>query len=99
MLILLFPSASSYLIPLTVGLLSYTVRIVMDYTCSPYAQVCSSGSELLSHIYAVIFCFLFIVLATKGKQIKDAAVKVQAMLQASNGGAAARPGSAKSKKD
>lgn len=86
-----------YAIPLGVALFSYLARLIMDWTCSPYAQVCKSGSDLLSHIYAVVICFLLIVAATKGKQISDLIKRLKTMFEAINNGPATGRGSGKTK--
>ena len=58
-----------------VAVVSFTFRWFTDATCS--ATVCRATSELLSHIYIVVFIFLGIVAATKVKQIKDLFSRVQ----------------------
>jgi len=75
-----------YAIPLAVALFSYIARIIVDVTCAPWSSMCVSGSELFSHVYAVVFCFLLIVAATKGKQIADLFHRVKAMFEAVNNG-------------
>ena len=66
--------------------MAYLARVITDATCSPYAQVCKSGSDLLSHIVAVVFCFLVIVAVTKGKQISDFVKRLKALFDAANSG-------------
>lgn len=75
-----------YAIPLAVALVSYVARIIVDLTCTPWSSMCKSGSELFSHVYAVVFCFLLIVAATKGKQIADLFQRVKVMFEAVNNG-------------
>jgi hypothetical protein len=61
--------ALSYIIPLSVGVVSYGARWVTDLTCS--ATVCKASSEVLSHTYAVVWSFLFIIALTKLQLIKE----------------------------
>jgi atlastin len=37
----------TYLIPAAVGIVAYLLRILTDFTCSPYSQVCRVGSDFL----------------------------------------------------
>jgi len=67
----------SYILPLAVGLLSAIFRTVLDWTCSSWSQTCSVGSEVLSHVYQVVFFFLVIVASTKAKQLSEAAARVK----------------------
>lgn len=71
-----------YLVPLSVAFLSMVLRWITEWTCAPYSTVCKAGSELLSHIYAVVFCFLAIIALTKMKQIQEGFRRVQVALQA-----------------
>ena len=57
--------------PLSVAFVAFVLRWVADSTCSPYSSVCRKGSDFLSHVYAVVFCFLLIVGITKGHQLKQ----------------------------
>lgn len=57
-----------YFFPVIVAAVSYIIRWFTDLTCS--AQVCRATSELLSHIYIVVFLFLCIIAMTKAQQIK-----------------------------
>jgi len=61
----------TYLLPLLVAFLSFVLRWLADFTCSSWSQTCRASSELLSHIYMVVFFFLAIVASTKAKQISD----------------------------
>lgn len=61
----------TYLLPMLVAGLSFLLRWVADFTCSSWSQTCRASSELLSHIYMVVFFFLVIVASTKAKQITD----------------------------
>lgn len=56
----------------------------MEWTCSPWSQVCRSSSDLLSHVYAVVGCFLIIVASTKAKQVGDFAERLKVVFQAVN---------------
>ena len=62
-------STDSYLLPILIALVSFIVRWFTDATCG--AKACRAASEVLSHVYIVVFLFLAIVAATKAKQIKD----------------------------
>lgn len=90
-----------YLIPLAVALGSYIVRLLFDWTCAPWSQMCKNSSDLLSHVYAVVLFFLVIVASTKAKQIGDFVTRLKTMLEAMNNGGAAAParGGPKSKAD
>lgn len=67
-----------------VALAAFILRWIADTTCSPYSQVCRTSSDFLSHIYAVVICFLMIVGATKAKQIKDLVHRLKAAFEALN---------------
>ncbi|KAL7521083.1 hypothetical protein ACHAWX_005776 [Stephanocyclus meneghinianus] len=86
----------TYLLPMVVAFFSYILRWMADFTCSGWSQTCRASSELLSHIYMVIFFFFLIVAWTKTKQISDVWQRVMAAVRmlVSGGG-----GSAKSKVD
>mmetsp|Transcript_21838 Transcript_21838/g.45584 ORF Transcript_21838/g.45584 Transcript_21838/m.45584 type:complete len:596 (-) Transcript_21838:94-1881(-) len=68
-------------IPVAIGLLSYILRHLTDFTCSPYSDVCKAGSELLAHTYAVVACFMLILLATKMKQVQEMFEKFRTVLE------------------
>ena len=51
--------------------ISFILRWIADFTCSGWSQTCRASSEILSHIYMVVFFFLVIVASTKAKQISD----------------------------
>mmetsp|Transcript_891 Transcript_891/g.1180 ORF Transcript_891/g.1180 Transcript_891/m.1180 type:complete len:584 (-) Transcript_891:1038-2789(-) len=71
----------TYLIPMAMAFFAYILRIMTDFTCSPYSDVCKAGSEVLSHTYAVVFCFMLILAATKMKQIQEMMSRLKAALQ------------------
>ena len=50
---------------------SFVLRWVADVTCSSWSQTCRASSDLLSHVYMVVFFFLAIVASTKAKQVSD----------------------------
>lgn len=76
----------TYLIPMTVAALSFILRWIADSTCSSWSQTCRAGSDVLSHIYSVVFFFLMIVGTTKTKQIVDAFGRMKVALSALSGG-------------
>jgi len=61
----------TYAVPASVGLVAYILRSMADFFCSAHSQTCRNSSEMLSHIYAAAFCFMFILAVTKAKQLKD----------------------------
>jgi len=61
----------TYLLPGVVAALSYVLRWIADFSCSSWSQTCRASSELLSHIYMVVFFFMVIVVSTKAKQITN----------------------------
>lgn len=69
----------SYFFPVLVALVSYISRWITDATCS--ANVCRATSELLSHIYIVVFLFLCIIAMTKAQQIKALCTRIYNTLQ------------------
>ena len=71
----------TWLLPMAMAFAAYILRWLTDMTCSPYSQVCKAGSEILSHTYAVVFCFLAILAATKMKQIQELWTKVMKALE------------------
>jgi atlastin len=74
----------TYIIPLAIGAVSVVLRWVADFTCSSWSQTCRVGSEVLSHIYQVVFFFIVIVAATKAKQVSEAAGRVKKAFEAMN---------------
>ena len=44
---------------------SFFLRWIADFTCSSWSQTCRASSEILSHVYMVVFFFLVIVASTK----------------------------------
>ena len=62
---------------MAIALIAIVLRWITDLTCSPYSQVCRAGSELFSHIYAVIMIFFVIIGATKAQQVKAVLKKFQ----------------------
>ena len=63
---------------MVVACMSYILRWLADFTCSEWSQTCRASSELLSHIYMVVFFFLVIVASTKAKQISEMLDRVKA---------------------
>jgi len=61
----------TYLLPMLVAGISFILRWIADFTCSSWSQTCRASSDLLSHIYMVVFFFLVIVASTKAKQISE----------------------------
>jgi hypothetical protein len=53
-------------------------------TCSPYSQICRASSDLFSHVYAVVFCFLAILALTKVQQIKETLKRFQKAYEVMN---------------
>jgi atlastin len=62
----------TYIIPLLIGFAAIILRKLTDFTCSEWSTTCKVGSDLLSHIYQVVFFFMLIVASTKAKQISEA---------------------------
>jgi hypothetical protein len=85
------------LIPLAIAFLSVILRWITDMTCSPYSQICKAGSDLFSHIYAAVFCFLAIIAATKAQQIKGVLKRFQSAWDVMN--TPASTGGVKTKSD
>ncbi|KAL9183669.1 hypothetical protein ACHAXT_004525 [Thalassiosira profunda] len=61
----------TYILPMLVAGVSFVLRWVADVTCSSWSQTCRASSDLLSHVYMVVFFFLAIVASTKAKQVSD----------------------------
>jgi len=61
----------TYLLPLFVAAISFILRWIADFSCSSWSQTCRASSEVLSHVYMMVFFFLVIVATTKAKQISD----------------------------
>ena len=66
---------------MAVAVFSYILRWFADFTCSEWSQTCRASSELLSHIYMVIFFFFLIVAWTKTKQISEVVGRVTAAIR------------------
>lgn len=69
------------LFPLLVALSAYTVRFILDLTCSHWSTVCKGSSEILSHLYAVVICFMLIIAITKAKQISEYVQRIKAAFE------------------
>jgi atlastin len=67
----------TYIIPLSIGAIAMILRWIADFTCSSWSDTCRVGSDVLSHVYQVVFFFMIIVASTKAKQISQAAGKVK----------------------
>jgi len=65
----MFPD--SYIIPIAVAFLSALLRWIADWTCTSWSQTCRASSEVLSHVYQVVFFFMVIVASTKAKQLSS----------------------------
>jgi hypothetical protein len=70
-----------YAIPISIALIAYLLRWMADWSCSPYSQMCRNTSDFLSHIYAVVVCFLLIVVMTKAKQVKELVDRLKGAIQ------------------
>ena len=62
---------------MVVACTSFVLRWLADFTCSSWSQTCRASSDMLSHIYMVVFFFLVIVASTKAKQISDVIDRVK----------------------
>jgi hypothetical protein len=71
----------SYIIPLSIALIAYVLRVIADTTCSSWSSVCRSSSDFLSHLYAVVLCFMLILAATKAQQIKAVVNRITGALE------------------
>lgn len=67
----------TYIIPLSIGAVSMILRWLTDFTCSSWSHTCRVGSEVLSHVYQVVFFFMIIIAFTKAKQISEVAGRVK----------------------
>jgi len=78
----------TYILPLCIGVGSVILRWITDFTCTSWSQTCKVGSDVLLHIYQVVFFFIIIIAATKAKQIGDALTRVKKALEvmSENGG-------------
>ena len=77
--------ARRYIVPLLIGFVSILLRTIADWTCTSWSQTCKVGSEVLSHIYQVVFFFLVIVASTKAKQVSEAAGRMKKALEVVRG--------------
>mmetsp|Transcript_43312 Transcript_43312/g.44003 ORF Transcript_43312/g.44003 Transcript_43312/m.44003 type:complete len:588 (+) Transcript_43312:109-1872(+) len=71
----------TYIVPLSIAFVSYILRAVTDGTCSSYSETCRNTSALLSHVYAVVICFMIIIAATKAQQLKELFGRVKGAFQ------------------
>eukprot|EP00548_Thalassiothrix_antarctica_P005198 CAMPEP_0194141194 /NCGR_PEP_ID=MMETSP0152-20130528/10655_1 /TAXON_ID=1049557 /ORGANISM="Thalassiothrix antarctica, Strain L6-D1" /LENGTH=569 /DNA_ID=CAMNT_0038839743 /DNA_START=99 /DNA_END=1808 /DNA_ORIENTATION=- len=60
----------TYILPLVIALAAYILRVFADTTCSSWSSVCRKSSDFLSHLYAVVACFMLIIGLTKAQQIR-----------------------------
>lgn len=70
----------TYILPLAIAIVAYIFRVIADNTCSSWSSVCRTSSDFLSHLYAVVVCFMLILALTKAKQIKEVADRVKTAL-------------------
>merc|ERR1712151_487350 len=66
-----------YILPLSIAFGAYLLRVISDWTCAPWSHICKRSSVILAEIYAVVFCFLAILVVTKGKQIMEIFKKIR----------------------
>jgi len=71
----------TYIIPMTIAIISYILRVVADFSCSGWSSVCRKSSDMLSHIFAVVACFMLILAMTKAQQLKEIFSKVKSALE------------------
>ena len=71
---------------MSIAVLSFVLRWIADSTCSSWSQTCRAGSDMLSHIYSVVFLFLMIVGSTKAKQITDTLRRMKTAIEVASGG-------------
>mmetsp|Transcript_26599 Transcript_26599/g.55739 ORF Transcript_26599/g.55739 Transcript_26599/m.55739 type:complete len:133 (+) Transcript_26599:202-600(+) len=77
----------TYILPTVIAAVSYFLRFIADFSCSSWSQTCRAGSEVLSHVYMVVFFFLLIVASTKAKQVSELFNRIKAaILVLSDGG-------------
>jgi atlastin len=76
----------TYLIPLAIAAVSAILRWFTDLTCSSHSATCRASSEVLHHIYMVVFFFLLIVGATKAQQIKQILTRFRTALEVMSDG-------------
>eukprot|EP00559_Dactyliosolen_fragilissimus_P009026 CAMPEP_0184865574 /NCGR_PEP_ID=MMETSP0580-20130426/18523_1 /TAXON_ID=1118495 /ORGANISM="Dactyliosolen fragilissimus" /LENGTH=660 /DNA_ID=CAMNT_0027364843 /DNA_START=41 /DNA_END=2023 /DNA_ORIENTATION=+ len=75
-----------YIVPMVIAFVSMMLRWVADSTCSEWSMTCKAGSDVLSHVYQVVFFFMLIVAFTKGKQVKDATLRMKKAFEVMNSG-------------
>ena len=75
-----------------IGIVSITLRYVVDTTCSSWSQTCRASSDLLSHVSQVVLFFLLIVGSTKAKAISSVVGKITNTISVMNGGAGSSGG-------
>ena len=59
-------------------MVSYALRVFADMSCSGWSTMCRKSSDMLSHVYAVVICFMLIIAATKAQQVKELFGKLKA---------------------
>lgn len=68
---------------------AYVLRMISDYTCAPWADVCRRGSQLFGFVYTVIFLGLLVVMYMTGRRSWERIAFVgKALLQLAGGGEA-----------
>eukprot|EP00568_Trieres_chinensis_P012849 CAMPEP_0183294626 /NCGR_PEP_ID=MMETSP0160_2-20130417/2889_1 /TAXON_ID=2839 ORGANISM="Odontella Sinensis, Strain Grunow 1884" /NCGR_SAMPLE_ID=MMETSP0160_2 /ASSEMBLY_ACC=CAM_ASM_000250 /LENGTH=583 /DNA_ID=CAMNT_0025455979 /DNA_START=63 /DNA_END=1814 /DNA_ORIENTATION=- len=79
-----------YIVSTTIAVLAFVLRWIADSTCSSWSQTCRAGSDLFSHIYAVVILFMVIVGSTKAKELRDSVKRMKAAFDAVVGGGSAK---------
>jgi len=76
-----FAGLETYIIPLVIAMGAYILRVFADTTCSSWSSVCRKSSDFLTHLYAVVICFMMILALTKAQQIRELARRIKATLE------------------
>lgn len=79
-----------YIVSPTIAVLAFVMRWVADSMCLSWSQACWAGSDLFSHICAVVVLFMVIVGSTKAKELRDFVKKKKAVYDAVFGGDSAK---------
>jgi hypothetical protein len=77
-----FKNFELYAVPLIVAVLAYVLRLVSDYTCAPWSDVCRRGSQALGFIYSMITLVLIGMLFHTGRGAVEQARQLYGLVAA-----------------
>lgn len=85
-------NAELYVFALAVAVGAYVLRLLIDWTCAPWADVCRRGSQLFGFIYTIIFLGAIVTMYFTGRRSWERVSTIVNALLAVGGAAAGGSG-------